>query len=137
MKSDDVYTWPGKTIVWKSYEKLYVQWNNKIPKGGYILTGKCQYEGESVVDETLHWAYSLHGLEGESIEETGVPMVVHLHGGHTRDIYDGNPEFFYSPHYEVVGPQFKERVHEYDNDQPAASLWFHDHVSEKFSISFI
>ena len=42
----------------------------------------------------------------------GVPIVAHLHGGHTEYQFDGNPEFFFSPGYgarSAVG--MFERIH--------------------------
>jgi FtsP/CotA-like multicopper oxidase with cupredoxin domain len=85
----------------------------------------------------LHWCYSLHGYTKNSIAKDGVPIITHLHGGHTDFQFDGNPEFFYSPKVkkkQVIGPQwayvpggFTERF-VYDNAVPAGNLWYHDHA---------
>jgi len=96
-----------RLIQYWSDHKLYVRWNNRIPKEGYLLTGKCQYQGQSVVDTTLHWAYSLDCCKNKTIENDETPIVTHLHGGHTEDVCGGNPEFFYSLDFNVTGPQFK------------------------------
>jgi spore coat protein A, manganese oxidase len=81
-----------------------------------------------------------------------VPIVTHLHGGENRQESDGYPEAWYlpaaanlPPGYASVGSQyekfesiFKQRhgrgwkrgtaVAQYANDQPAATLWYHDHT---------
>jgi len=69
-----------------------VVWSNKLPIGsgepGHLITG---LNGKDVVDETLHWAYSLQGYTDKSLEVDGVPIVTHLHGGHSEFASDGNP----------------------------------------------
>jgi FtsP/CotA-like multicopper oxidase with cupredoxin domain len=134
-------TWPGRTFQVRSGRPLEVKWQNKLvdPVTGlplpYLITGKDNthlgfddYTGRSVVDESLHWAYSLHGYEGYSIDADGVPIVPHVHGGHNDFQYDGNPEFFFSPGYGVRGPQWVEKKYVYDNSQPAGTVWYHDHA---------
>ena len=110
-------TWPGRTFVAERDEPVEVMWQNKLP-----------YEHLAPVDTSLHWAYSLPGYELYSIPVDGPPVVTHLHGGHSRDIYDGNPEFFFSPGWEIRGPRWVEKKYLYDNDQPAGTLWYHDHA---------
>jgi bilirubin oxidase len=80
-----------------------------------------------------------------------VPIVTHVHGAHTHEDSDGYPEAWYLPaaknipsgyattgtFYDYFAPQFKARigqgwdpgtaVFEYPNDQPATTLWYHDH----------
>jgi spore coat protein A, manganese oxidase len=81
-----------------------------------------------------------------------VPIVTHLHGGENREESDGYPEAWYLPAaadipagYASVGSKyakFKRRfrrqhgqkwkpgtaVFQYANDQPAGTLWYHDHT---------
>jgi bilirubin oxidase len=81
-----------------------------------------------------------------------VPFVTHLHGGHTTQESDGYPEAWYLPdaanlpngfapvgsHYEANRAAFEattgetwepgSAVFQYANDQPASTLWFHDHT---------
>ena len=93
-------TWPGRTFQVKRDEPTTVRWNNGLKKGNKPL------EHLLPVDTSLHWAYSLPGYEEYSIKSDGVPIVTHLHGGHTDFEFDGNPEFFWSPDYEIVGPRW-------------------------------
>ncbi len=110
-------TWPGMTLVAYSGEPVEVKWENKLPRS-HLLP----------VDTSLHWAYSLQGYEQYSIEKDGVPAVAHLHGGHSDFQFDGNPEFFFSRGYKVRGPQWVDKKYVYQNDQPAGTLWYHDHA---------
>lgn len=81
-----------------------------------------------------------------------VPIVTHLHGAHTTDESDGYAEAWYLPdarniprNYARTGTwyeHFRENFHDryggqwrrgtaafqYPNDQPATTLWYHDHV---------
>ena len=119
------YTWPGRTFQAKSGEPLEVKWENRLTDLPYLITS---LDGDSVVDTSLHWAYSLHGYEDFSIDANGTPIVVHVHGGHSDFHVDGNPEFFFSPGWEIRGPQWVGKKYVYDNDQPAGNLWYHDHA---------
>uniref|UniRef100_A0A7S3L011 Plastocyanin-like domain-containing protein n=1 Tax=Amphora coffeiformis TaxID=265554 RepID=A0A7S3L011_9STRA len=139
------YTWPGRTFVWQSYQPLTVRWHNRIDKSaGYLLTGKdnshlngvgaiqtlkdFDFSARPAVDDSFHWAYSLEGYEQYTIETHGTPIVPHLHGGHSDAPYDGNPEYFFAPEFGVRGPHFTNNTYVYDNSQPAATLWYHDHA---------
>ena len=42
-----------------------------------------------------------------------MPIVTHLHGGHSDFQFDGNPEFFFSPGYGIRGPQWVEKKYVY------------------------
>jgi FtsP/CotA-like multicopper oxidase with cupredoxin domain len=117
-------TWPGRTFqVRRDGGTVQVTWHNDLPKA-HLLP----------VDTSLHWCYSLEGYTRYSIKGHGVPMVTHVHGGHTDFQFDGNPEYFYSRGNRVVGPQWDAvpggftNDFVYDNDVPAGPLWYHDHA---------
>jgi len=118
------FTWPGKTFEVQRGVPIEVKWENKLvdPITGAFLPHLLP------VDTSLHWAYSLPGYELFTIANAGIPIVPHLHGGHTDFQYDGNPEFFFSPGFGVLGPQWVEKKFIYHNDQPAGNLWYHDHA---------
>jgi FtsP/CotA-like multicopper oxidase with cupredoxin domain len=121
-----VYTWPGKSFeIQSGAGETVVNWeNNLLGVDEHLLP----------LDESLHWAYSLEGYEDFTVASDGIPIVVHLHGGHSDFQYDGNPEFFYSPGSEIVGPQWAHvpggftNKFRYDDDVPAGTLWYHDHA---------
>jgi FtsP/CotA-like multicopper oxidase with cupredoxin domain len=110
-------TWPGRTFEVQSGTPIEVMWKNKLPN--YHLLP---------VDTSLHWAYSLYGYTHYTIAKDGVPVVTHLHGGHSDFQFDGNPEFFFGPGWKVRGPQWVEKKYIYHNSQVAGNLWYHDHA---------
>lgn len=72
--------------------------------------------------------------------ELTVPTVVHLHGGVIPPRDDGYPVDYVTPvgtpldadlavhaQHGVAGPAIGSRDYTYPNDQPAATLWYHDH----------
>jgi FtsP/CotA-like multicopper oxidase with cupredoxin domain len=134
-ENGSVFTWPGKTFEVQSGVPLEVKWENKLydpvtglPAPHPIVSNAAGGFANDPVDTSLHWCYSLPGYEAFDIATNGVPIVPHLHGGHTTAIYDGNPEYFFSPGYGVRGPRWVEKKYIYDNDQPAGNLWYHDHA---------
>ena len=111
------------------------------------------------VDQTLHWANppggpartDTHGTDPTPY--TGpVPIVTHLHGGHSSEESDGYAEAWYLPAARNIPPGFGRvgsfyqrfraeaqrlfgqawtpgsAVFQYDNDQRAATMWYHDHT---------
>lgn len=118
------YTWPGKTFeIQSGGGTTQVRWENNLGNS-HLLP----------VDTSLHWCYSLPGYDGKTIANTGVPIVTHLHGGHSDFQFDGNPEFFFNPGASILGPQWANAGYatvptfEYDNNVPAGNLWYHDHA---------
>ncbi len=69
--------------------------------------------------------------------ELPVPTVVHLHGGRTPPEHDGYPSDFVLPVDREVPLPFHaiesgdlsngQRIHQYPLEQPATTLWYHDH----------
>lgn len=122
-------SWPGQTMQVMNVASggaptTEVKWSNNLNGVAHLLP----------VDTNLHWCYSLPGYQNYSIAATGVPIIPHLHGGHTDYQFDGNPEFFFSPNYRVVGPQWAnvpggfDKKFIYDNNVQAGNLWYHDHA---------
>ena len=117
------YTWPGRTFEVRSGEPIEVKWENRLwDHYGLPLAHLLP------IDTSLHWAYSLHGYDEFSIAENGIPIVVHVHGAHSDAIFDGNPEYFFSPGWDVRGPRWVDKRYIYQNDQPAGTIWYHDHA---------
>ncbi len=111
------------------------------------------------VDQTLHWANPPGGPAGTDTHGTDptrymgpVPLVTHLHGGHSSEESDGYPEAWYLPTARNIPPGFARSgsfyqqfraeaqrllgqawtpasaVFQYNNDQRAATMWYHDHT---------
>jgi spore coat protein A len=101
---------------------------------------------------TTIWGYNgtfpgptIHARRGRPVEvthrnELDVPTVVHLHGGIVAPDSDGYPTDLVLPAgrppdplwrvhgaHGVAGIAEGSRAYRYPNDQPAATLWYHDH----------
>lgn len=118
-------TYPGRTFIVQRDRKVKVRWTNNLTDDG-TPTGPV-IPHLLPVDETLHWAFSLPGYHMNSIATDGIPIVTHVHGGHTEAFSDGNPEYWFTPGYRVKGPRWQKEEYEYDNDQQAGTIWYHDH----------
>jgi len=109
-------TYPGRTFVVQRDQQITVRWTNSLPKA-HLLP----------VDTSLHWAYSAPGYTTRTIAADGVPVVPHVHGGHTESDSDGLPEYWFTPNFALKGPRWVKENYVYDNDQEAGTLWYHDH----------
>lgn len=112
-------TYPGKTFVIDKGKKIFVKWvNNLIDSSGKLLQHLLP------IDPALHWAFD--GIK--EWKSLGVPIVTHLHGGLTESASDGLPEQWFTPGYTMKGKDFVKDTYVYDNNQEAATLWYHDHA---------
>jgi spore coat protein A len=132
-------TWPGRTLELNvDDDPLTVNWENWLRYGNR----RSDYRPLPhllPVDTSVHWAYSLHGASSAngvdyrqySIEENGVPIVTHVHGGRNDSAFDGNPEYFFSPDGEIKGPRWEGKQSIYGGDDwndTAGTTWYHDHA---------
>ncbi|HEX5994925.1 MAG TPA: multicopper oxidase, partial [Jiangellales bacterium] len=152
------FNYPAFTIEATAETPVRVKWVNDLTdsNGNYL-------PHLLAVDPTLHWANPQGGLaerdmRPSSFETTPgpyvgpVPIVTHLHGGHSREESDGFAEAWYLPAagnipegYATVGSFYDEfrtkaqdrygetwgpgtAVFQYENDQPATTMWYHDHT---------
>jgi len=99
-------TWPGPTIEVRSGKPLLIRWVSKLPDKHFLP-----------IDTGIHGAES-------SLPE--VRNVAHIHGAAVLPDDDGYPEAWFTTHGQV-GPKFNPHPSVYPNDQPAATLWYHDH----------
>ena len=117
-------TYPGATIEATRYVPTQVKWlNNLTDAAGNPLTHPLP------VDQTLHWADPLGTGHSMLPYDGPIPTVVHLHGGEVEAKSDGHPEAWFTPGFVITGPAWQgNQVYTYANDQPAATLWYHDHA---------
>ncbi len=138
---------PAATIVATADVPVRVRWRNQLvdPSGRFaphLLP----------VDPSLHWANPAGPPDSRpSFTSTPgpyrgpVPLVTHVHGAHTSPDSDGYPESWVLPDaidipagYARRGSRFDQfdrtntvagsAVFQYDNDQRATTLWYHDHT---------
>jgi FtsP/CotA-like multicopper oxidase with cupredoxin domain len=129
---------------------VQAQWRNELvdEKGNFL-------PHILPIDQTLHWANPPGGLAGRDkrgFDPTPylgpVPIVTHVHGAHTAEDSDGYAEAWYLPDannipagYATTGTFYDyfnakyghswspgTATFKYPNDQPAATLWYHDHA---------
>ncbi|MED7924353.1 multicopper oxidase [Nonomuraea sp. LP-02] len=148
---------PAFTVEARVGRPVQVKWVNELVDGhGRTLAHPL------AVDPTLHWANPPGGQAGRDSRPAfantpgrylgPVPIVTHLHGGHSSDHSDGHPEAWFlpaardiPPGYATEGSQyagfaaaFADRYEtawsagsaafHYGNDQRPATMWFHDHT---------
>jgi spore coat protein A len=151
------FNYPAFTIEATYNRPVRVKWvNNLIDADGNFLRHLLP------VDPTIHWANPPGGISGRDTHPTftstpgpypgPVPIVTHLHGGHTTEESDGYAEAWYLPtannipagfategsFYETFKQEFEDKhgvtwepgsaTFQYANDQRASTLWFHDHT---------
>lgn len=147
------FNYPAFTIEARSGKPVRIKWiNGLVDDQGRYLPHLLP------VDPTLHWANPSGGPRGRDMHPvlnatpgpyTGpVPIVTHLHGGHTHEDSDGYPEAWYLPHAKNIRGDFARfgskyrhfqakaqarfgqtwtpgsAVFQYENDQDAATLWY-------------
>jgi bilirubin oxidase len=154
----DSFNYPAFTIEAKWRKPVRVKWINdlKDPVTGNFLPHLLP------VDPTLHWANPPGGTDGRDMRPTftetpgpytgPVPIVTHLHGGHSAQESDGYAEAWYLPAadnipdgfategtwYDFFRNEFQTKfgvpwqpgtaTFRYENDQRAATFWYHDHT---------
>jgi spore coat protein A len=92
--------YPGPTFEAMSGRRVEVEWENHLP-----------LEHLFPVDTHLH---------GAMAPAPAVRVVPHLHGSRTASLSDGMPEAWFVPGATVR--------YTYPNQQPGATLWYHDHA---------
>jgi len=100
-------TYPGPTIEAKRGFPVSVTWTNDL-RGA---NGQLRTTHMLPVDTCLH---------GPNITGQSPNTVVHLHGLKVAPASDGDPDANFPPG--ASSPQY-----DYPNDQPATTLWYHDH----------
>jgi FtsP/CotA-like multicopper oxidase with cupredoxin domain len=148
------FNYPAFTVEAKWNAPVRVKWINQLvdANGNYL-------RHLLPIDQTLHWANPPGGpgsTDTEALDPARyagpVPIVTHLHGGHSGQESDGFPEAWFLPaannipagyatvgsHYDTFRAQAEalygqpwaagSAVFQYPNDQPAATMWYHDHT---------
>jgi spore coat protein A len=100
--------YPGPTFEARRGKPIAVQWKNSLPTTHMLP-----------LDPTLH---------GDEPPTPQVRTAVHLHGHKVLPDSDGYPEAWFTNNFAQTGPFFETRTYDYPNDQPATTLWYHDHA---------
>ncbi|WP_120246563.1 multicopper oxidase family protein [Halopiger aswanensis] len=100
---------PGPTIEAEQGEPIYVRWTNDLPDEHLLPE-----------DTTIH-------SDIIPYDTPGVRTVTHLHGGNVESESDGHAQAWFTRDFQRTGPEFEKKDYYYVNDQPPATLWYHDH----------
>jgi spore coat protein A len=109
--------YPGPTFVARKDVPVEIEWRNRLVDDNGVPVPHLL-----PVDTSFHWAHP------ENWPACGVPIVTHIHGGHTESASDGLPDAWYTPDYAQTGHGFVRPTYYYDNSQEAATIWYHDHA---------
>uniref|UniRef100_A0A7N0UBK7 Uncharacterized protein n=1 Tax=Kalanchoe fedtschenkoi TaxID=63787 RepID=A0A7N0UBK7_KALFE len=60
--------------------------------------------------------------------KSGIPTVVHLHGGIHGSEYDGHAHAWFTRRFAERGPAWSKRTYHYLNNQQPGTMWYHDHA---------
>jgi spore coat protein A, manganese oxidase len=99
--------WPGPTLEVRKGQPISVQWTNQLPN-----------------QHLLPLDYTIHGA-GSNVPK--VRTVTHVHGAQVMPESDGYPDAWVSSDART-GPAHAANPCLYPNDQPATTLWYHDHA---------
>ncbi len=153
VSNNATFNYPAFTIEATQGKTTRVKWINDLinPATGNYLPHLLP------IDQTLMWANPPgtpdRDMPGTSnVTYTGpVPLITHVHGAHTAEIFDGHPEAWYLPAannipagYFTTGTAYDvykvkaaklglawtpgSALFDYPNDQRATTLWYHDHA---------
>jgi spore coat protein A, manganese oxidase len=151
------FNYPAFTIEANFNRPVRVKWINDLKDASGAFRPHLL-----AVDPTPHWANPPGGTEERDMRPTftstpgpyrgPVPIVTHLHGGHTAQESDGYAEAWFLPaatdiptgfasegtFYEHFRTEFLEKwgvewepgtaTFQYENDQRAGTFWYHDHT---------
>ncbi|KAL3368058.1 hypothetical protein AABB24_009101 [Solanum stoloniferum] len=102
-------TVPGPTIEAVHGVDSYITWQNHLPSK-HILPW----------DPTIPTATTSF--------KTGIPTVVHLHGGIDEPQSDGHSEAWFTKNFKHHGPKWTIKKYHYHNYQHPGTMWYHDHA---------
>lgn len=116
-------SYPGPSILAKKDVPIQIFWRNNLVDGNnqplpHLLP----------IDTSIDWAFA----KDPNWRTYGVPIVTHVHGGHTESSSDGLPDEWFTPGFAKKGKGFIKgdlQPFYYENDQEAATIWYHDHAS--------
>jgi len=128
---DPVTGKPIQTISWgynTSYLGPTIEARSGRPVVVKYVNGLVDSKGHPLPQHLFYVDRTIEGADGPPIRTTP-----HLHGGHTSAAFDGNPLFWFTPDASAPangmgGPAGNSARYTYENDQAAATLWFHDHA---------
>uniref|UniRef100_A0A7N0VHV4 Uncharacterized protein n=1 Tax=Kalanchoe fedtschenkoi TaxID=63787 RepID=A0A7N0VHV4_KALFE len=102
-------TVPGPTIEAHRGVPTKVKWSNHLPP-----------------KHILPWDPTIPTAVPE--RKSGIPTVVHLHGGIHGSESDGNAHSWFTRRFMERGPAWSTSTYNYLNNQQPGTMWYHDHA---------
>jgi spore coat protein A len=121
-------SYPARTFFVNTNEVINVRFTNNLTVEG--TENGTPLSHLLPVDSTLTWADPLDIGKKWGPYCGPVPIVTHLHGGHTDTCSDGLPDAWFTPGdptTRITGRMFNP-IYTFDNTQEAATVWYHDHA---------
>jgi spore coat protein A len=139
--SDTTATYPGRSFVVQSGTPIAVNWVNGLDSNTHILpvdpTTLDPADDTAAIPPGQLYTVTPRPVANTAVTGTtsakfvtfdqGIPIVTHVHGGHTQAAYDGTPLQWFTP-TGLAGADFAGNPFVYDNSQPAGTIWYHDHA---------
>jgi FtsP/CotA-like multicopper oxidase with cupredoxin domain len=116
--TQETASYPASTFEVTRGVPIQVKWTNNLFDVVHPLP----------IDATLHWADPLGQGHTMNPYDGPVPIVTHLHGGEVEPQSDGGPDAWFTPGFALKGPGWMHETFNYPNEQPATTLWYHDHA---------
>lgn len=107
---------PGPILLTEKDHSVSITWKNSLPtrrRGNNIFP--FDFQGE------------LPPVLAEKIPDCKAGIITHLHGAAIPSGSDGWPTESYAPG--------QRRTHHYHNQQPAATVWYHDHAMDQTGLN--
>src|SRR5512135_1908120 len=120
-------TYPGRSFNVQSGQPIAVQWTNGLTSQTHVVQAVDTTVPGPNKDSNGNPYYSVDPTTNQVTFSSGIPIVTHVHGGHTTAAYDGTPQQWFTNRGQV-GPDFVSNPFVYDNSQQAGTIWYHDHA---------
>ena len=131
-------TFPGRSFVVNEDSPIAVNWVDGLTQSTHLLP-----VDPTVLDTTSPQAPNSYTVTPATVANTpqtgttqaefvtfthGIPIIPHVHGGHTQAASDGTPMQWFTTDPTVSGMDYVSQPFVYDNTQQAGTIWYHDHA---------
>ncbi len=120
-------TYPGHSFEVQANQPIFVHWTNNLVDGSGNPLPHLLPVDTTVLDPTYP-----KSSDPNNPLQAGVPIVTHVHGGHTEAASDGTPLQWFTPNPSgnplYTGADYVTNNFTYPNTQQAATIWYHDHA---------
>ena len=121
-------TFPGPTFITRRGVPITVNYtNNFVGNDGNPITPPWVAD-QTIMDPQLRTLPMFDPILGPQPYNGPIAISPHLHGGEVEPGSDGGPRAWFTPGFAKKGPSWRKAAYRYTNEQPATTLWYHDHA---------